>query len=103
MAAVHAIALRGVAILCVAVSLRLAHIGVADIFLATAAFGLAAASELVTACRRQDEARVWVAEAILAAGLAYLAWFDLFALGHGFVMFVTLGLGVAAALIGSAV
>jgi hypothetical protein len=65
-------------------------------FFAAATFTLLALSVTVEACQRKSESFVWAAEAIVMAAVGYLAYFDWLVFGHGWAMFVVLGLGVGA-------
>jgi hypothetical protein len=63
--------------------------------LAAATFALVAITELLAACRENDESRVWWAEMILLSGAGYLFYFKQISFGHGRAMYVVLLLGVA--------
>lgn len=65
-----------------------------QILLAAAVFALLALHEFFTACRRQSEESVWTAQAILAVGVAYFAWFRVIHFGRGISMFVVFAAGV---------
>ncbi|MCA9076473.1 MAG: hypothetical protein KDA93_15715 [Planctomycetaceae bacterium] len=53
------------------------------------------------ACREVAELRVWLAEAIVAAGIGYLVLFGVITLGAGWSLYLTLAAGVAAWAIGT--
>ena len=74
-------------------SVLLASLQAADIVLALATFGLLAGSCLRMACRLDRAEFVWLAEAIAAAALGYLAWFGVVKFGRGWSMFLVLGVG----------
>lgn len=55
-----------------------------------------------TATKRAAEGHVWAAEALVAAGVAYLAIFGVISFGHGASLFVVLGAGILAWVIAQA-
>ncbi len=65
-----------------------------DTALVCVAFGLAALAEGNSACRERLEMRAWVAAALTAAALGYLAYFRVLVVGGGAAMFVLLALAV---------
>jgi hypothetical protein len=75
------------------ISLNLPGLEGVEILLAASAFLLVAAAEIWRAFRQGDEMRVWIAEAIVLAAVAYLASLRVFTLQHGFGMFLVIGLG----------
>jgi hypothetical protein len=60
--------------------------------LVIAAFALAIVAEGISACRRQRESRAWIAAALAAAAIGYLAYFRVLIVGGGLGMFLLLGL-----------
>ena len=77
-------------------SLELAALTPMDIALAGLSFGLFAAAELTAACRQQRETRVWIAEAVIAAGVGYFALQEVITFARGWSMFIVLGVGLSA-------
>lgn len=76
-----------------------AGISVGQAVLVTITFAILTATELWAACRDQSTRRVWVAEALIAIAVGYLALFGVIEFGHGLAMFVVLGCGLLASLL----
>ena len=72
----------------------------ANLLAALVTFAILFAVELRSALRTRDVSRVWTAECLVAAALGYLLWFGVLSLDQGFAIFVPLGLGVAAHVVG---
>ncbi|HVS09383.1 MAG TPA: hypothetical protein VMS76_05860 [Planctomycetota bacterium] len=91
----HGLALRIVAGAGLLMSLEWQAITPFETALAITAFLALAITELRSACERADPRRAWAAEALVAAGISYLAWFDVIELGRGLSLYA-LALGAFA-------
>ncbi len=66
----------------------------AQIAMVLGIFGVLAATEIRNGIRFIDERRIWIAEALGATALSYLALFRVFDLHHGMAMYVVLAVGL---------
>ena len=85
----------GTSFLLLPVGLNLSQVGVAML-----TFVLLAGSELWSACRTQRPARVWVAEAVIAAAVGYFLLFGVISFGRGLSMYVVLAAGIISWVLG---
>jgi len=95
LAFLHRMALRGLIMTAFAFSLRFPALFGGDVCFAVGAIMVVVLAELLSACRNNEEAQVWVAGLLALTGTAYLAKFEVLTFGRGWTMFVVLGLGLA--------
>lgn len=84
----------------IAMSCLLPALNLMQVLMASAVFAIVIALQLYEACIDEDERKVWVAEMLAAAAVAYFVAFDVIQLGRGFAMYVVLGLGLVLWLFG---
>lgn len=79
---------------------QLPRLDVASIVMAGATFLFYFVGEIIVGCRRNDERRIWVAEVVAGAAIAYFAFFGVIRFGHGYSMYLVLIAGFILSLVG---
>lgn len=88
-------ALRSLVAVTLLFSLSLPALGAFDIALALATFATLAVSEVIAACVKQSERRVWLAEGIATAAIGFFLFHGVFVFGTTVALFAPLGVGLA--------
>lgn len=94
LAIIHRTLLQCLVLFMLVHSFELSRLTPMEAVCAAGAFLLLAASELLAGCWQRLEVRVWFAEAIIAAGIAYLLYFRVLHVQEGIGMFVLLGVAL---------
>jgi len=86
----HQDACRALAVFGLVARLGFGGLSPLELVLCGATFALGFVSECRVAVTRADERRVWTAEGVVAAAIAYFAWFHAISFGRGICMFSVL-------------
>jgi len=86
----HLDACRALAVFGLAARLAFGGLSPLELVVCGVTFALGFVSECWVAVTRSDERRVWTAEGVVAAAIAYFAWFHAISFGRGISMFCVL-------------